>query len=362
MFDSNGKIVAVIGAQKNIQEFVDARYGFVNLVVVLEIVGAILFIVLFTLYFNRKFIRPIVLMTREADHFASFGGEPSDALLSVNDKNEIGTLAHSIHFMEKEVCRSMEEIKKITAEKERISTELTVAAKIQSDMLPKGYPPFPERKDFDLFVSMSPAKEVGGDLYDYLLLDDDHIMLMMGDVSGKGVPAALFMGRCKVLLDFYAYMKLPPAEIFFRANNHLCKNNDTGLFVTCWLGILTFSTGELRYVNAGHPQPIIFHDGEFSFLKEKPNFVLGGMDDLPYIERTTTLSKNDRIFLYTDGVTEATNAHEELFGEKRLLEAMKKTTKFDAPQTLKFVRSQVDDFVGDADQFDDLTMLNFQRK
>ncbi|WP_407429497.1 SpoIIE family protein phosphatase [Treponema sp.] len=362
VMDSSGKIIAVLGVQKNIQEFVDARYSFVNFVIALELVFAVLFIGLFIIYFNKKFINPITFITRETDHFASYGGNPSDRLLEVKNQDEIGILAHSLHQMEKDICRNIEELTRITAEKERISTELSVASKIQSDMLNKEYPPFSDRTDFDLFASMSPAKEVGGDLYDYLLLDDDHLMITVGDVSGKGMPAALFMGKSKVLLDFYAMLGLGPEEIFEKANNQLCKNNDSGLFVTCWLGIFCFSTGELRFVNAGHPAPVLYHEGEFSYLKTKPNFVLGGMEDYPYVEHTITLSKGDRIFVYSDGVTEATNGENQLFEEERLLAAIKKTENLKAPDILKSVRSSIDEFVGKAEQFDDITMLSFEWK
>ena len=359
VFDSDGKVIAVLGAQKSIQEFVDARRTFLTRVLILEIAFAALFIALFSGYFNSRYIKPIMIITKETDRFASYGDNPSDRLLNIKNKDEVGILAHSLHQMEYDVCRNIEELTRVTAEKERISTELSVAAKIQLDMLPKGYPPFPERTDFDLFATMNPAKEVGGDLYDYLLLDDDHLMMVVGDVSGKGVPAALFMGKCKALLDFFAYLKLSPKEIFEKTNEQLCKGKESGLFVTCWLGIFTFSTGELRFVNAGHPYPVLYHAGAFSYLKTKPNFVLGGMEGLPYTEHSITLSKGDRIFVYTDGVTEATNASEVLYGDDRLLSAMETTQKMDAPATLKTVRESIDAFVGEAEQFDDITMLEF---
>ncbi len=362
VFDSNQKVCAVIGVQKSIQEFVDARWTFINIVIAVEVLIAVLFGFLFTFYFNRTFIRPITLITRETDHFSSWGGEPSDILLTVKNQDELGTLAHTVHQMEHDVYKNMQELKAVTAEKERISTELSVAAKIQSDMLNKDYPPYPERKDFELFAAMTPAKEVGGDLYDYLLLDDDHLMLTVGDVSGKGVPAALFMGKCKVLLDFYSYLKLSPAEIFNRANAQLCKGNESELFVTCWLGIYTFSTRELKFVNAGHPSPVLYSNGEYTWLKSKPNFVLGGMEGLQYTEHSIRLEKGDKLFVYSDGVTEATDSSNELFGDERLMEAVKNTKDMSAPQTLDSIRSKIDAFAGEAEQFDDITMLSFELK
>ena len=336
--NSSGQIVAVLGAQKNIQEYVNAGRNYLHLIILVEILFAAIFFALFTFYFSHFLIKPLTLITRETDHFASYGGEPSDRLLEIKNKDEIGTLAHSVHQMEYDVCKNMEELKTVTAEKERISTELSVAAKIQSDMLPKEYPPFPDRTDFDLYATMTPAKEVGGDLYDYIMLDPDHLMLTVGDVSGKGVPAALFMGKCKVLFALYALLGLSPKEIFERANVQLCKGNESGLFVTCWLGIFTFSTGELKFANAGHPFPVLYQNDEYSFLKTKPNFVLGSMEYMPYDEHSIMLKKNDRIFVYTDGVTEANNSEGQLFGDDRLLEAMKNTENLSAPDTLKKVR------------------------
>ena len=361
--NSSGQIVAVLGAQKSIQEYVDAGHKYINIIILMEIIFGALFFALFTFYFSHFLIKPLAMITHETDHFASYGGQPSDSLLEIKNHDEIGSLAHSVHQMEYDICKNMEELKTMTAEKERISTELSVAAKIQSDMLPKDYPPFPDRtEDFDLFATMTPAKEVGGDLYDYILLDPDHLMITVGDVSGKGVPAALFMGKSKVLFALYALLGLSPKDIFERANVQLCKGNESGLFVTCWLGIYTFSTGELKFANAGHPFPVLYQNKEYSYLKTKPNFILGSMEYMPYDEHSITLKKNDRIFIYTDGVTEASNSQKQLFGDDRLLEAIKKTENLNAPDTLSKVREAIDNFAGDAEQFDDITMLTFERK
>lgn len=361
--NSSGQIIAVLGAQKSIQEYVNASRDYMHRIILVEIIFAILFFMLFTFYFSHFLIKPLTLITHETDHFASYGGQPSDKLLEIKNHDEIGILAHSVHQMEYDICKNMEELKSMTAEKERISTELSVAAKIQSDMLPKDYPPFPDRtEDFDLFATMTPAKEVGGDLYDYILLDPDHLMITVGDVSGKGVPAALFMGKCKVLIALYALLGLSPKDILERTNIQLCKGNESGLFVTCWLGIFTFSTGELKFANAGHPFPVLYQENKFSFLNIKPNFILGGMDGISYVEHSINLKKGDRIFIYTDGITEATDSNNQLFGDDRLLEAINKTKNLSAPDTLKKIREQIDLFVGNAEQFDDLTMLTFELK
>ena len=202
--NSVGETIAVIGLQKSIQEFVNARYSFITLFIVIGLFFTILFILLFSIYFNTKFLKPIMLITHETARFASYSDKPSDSLLEINQKDELGVLAHSLHQMELDVCKNIKELTQITSEKERMETELTLAAKIQREMLPKQYPPYPEHTDFDLIASMKPAKEVGGDFYDYALIDEDHLMICVGDVSGKGVGAALFMGKSKVLIDFFA--------------------------------------------------------------------------------------------------------------------------------------------------------------
>ncbi len=356
---SNGRVVAVIGVQKSIQEFVRAINTFSQFVLLTIFIFSVMFLGLFGTFVNHHFIRPIAIMTKEVRRFAKGGEQPSDELLKINSKDELSVLAHSVHKMEYDICENIANLTKVTAEKERMATELNLASKIQMDMLPTDYPPFPERRDFDLFASMNPAKEVGGDLYDYMMLDDDRLLICVGDVSGKGVPAALFMGKCKTLIDSYASSDLTPGEIFIYANNQLCNGNETGLFVTCWLGIFTFSTGDLVFVNAGHPSPVLYHDGKFEYLRSKPNLVLGGMEGMPYTEHLVTLSKGDRLLVYTDGVTEATDINEELFGEERLLAAVQGTENQNAPETVVNVRNAIDTFVGKAEQFDDITMLQF---
>lgn len=357
--NSEGKILAVLGVQKDIQEFVIARHKYIYVVVFVELFFAILFVIFFSGFFNLHFIKPVVTITRETDHFASYGGEPSEELMKIHPNDELGVLAHSVHQMECDVNRNIKQITQMTEEKYRLSTELELATKIQRGVLPKGYPAFPDYKTFDLYASMDPAKEVGGDLYDYHMLDDDHLMITIGDVSGKGIPAALFMMIVKTLLATHAKQGLSPSRIFETTNGQLCKNNVMDMFVTCWLGILTLSTGELSYVNAGHPFPVLLRKGNASFVQSKPNLMLAGMDGIPYEEHTITLKKGDSLLIYTDGVTEATNSEKELFGDSRLLSAVESvpSTTLTMPELIKNVRTSIDSFVAGAEQFDDITML-----
>ena len=245
----------------------------------------------------------------------------------------------------------------------RIESELNLASAIQADMLPNIFPPFPGRSEFDLYASMNPAKEVGGDFYDFFLVDDDHLCMVMADVSGKGVPAALFMMASKIILANNAMMGKSPAQILTDTNAAICSNNREEMFVTVWLGILEISTGKLTAANAGHEYPVLKHgNGQFELYKDKHGFVIGGMDGVKYQEYELTLEPGSKLFLYTDGVPEATDAQTNLFGADRMLEALNKDPAAPPEQVLKNVRASVDEFVKDAEQFDDLTMLCLEYK
>ena len=242
---------------------------------------------------------------------------------------------------------------------ERISTELNLASDIQSNMLPNIFPAFPERDDFDVYATMTPAKEVGGDFYDFFMLDEKNIALVIADVSGKGVPAAMFMVITKTLIKDHAQLGLSPAEVFTRVNNLLCEGNKAGLFVTAWMGYLNLETGLLTFVNAGHNPPLIVKDGQISYLKTSAGFVLAGLEDFKYKQNEIKLNLGDKLFLYTDGVTEATNLDKELFGENRLFDVLSKEKSSNVVDALTSVRVALNDFVGEAEQFDDITMVAF---
>ena len=246
-----------------------------------------------------------------------------------------------------------------TQKAERISTELSVASGIQTNMLPNIFPPFPDRDDFDIYATMTPAKEVGGDFYDFFMVDEDHIALVMADVSGKGIPAAMFMVIAKTLIKDHAQLGLQPDDVFTRVNHILCDGNEAGMFVTAWMGILDLRDGKLVYANAGHNPPVLKLDGKFQYLHAKPGFIMAGLDDYRYTKAELQLKQGDMIFLYTDGVTEATDINGELYGEQRLLECLEKMKKRNCAYTLQEVRRDVDRFVGGAEQFDDLTMMVF---
>ncbi|MDR1293167.1 MAG: SpoIIE family protein phosphatase [Clostridiales Family XIII bacterium] len=248
----------------------------------------------------------------------------------------------------------------LAVEKERISAELDVATNIQSSMLPHIFPPFPHRKEINIFGIMDPAREVGGDFYDFFLIDEKKLAVVIADVSGKGVPAALFMVIAKTLLANYALMGKSPKEVFGTVNNTLCENNDAGLFVTCFMGYLDLETGELVSVNAGHNPPLLKQAGAYGYYRAKHGFVLAGMDGTTYSESQIVMTPGDVLYLYTDGVTEADNESKELYGEQRLLEVMNKNTGTGVEGLCAVVRQDVEAFAGGAQQADDITMLAIQ--
>lgn len=249
---------------------------------------------------------------------------------------------------------------KESAEKHRIESELNIATQIQTSMLPTN---FPQREEVELYASMSPAREVGGDFYDFFMVDDRHLAIVMADVSGKGVPAALFMVIGKTLIKDHSNPGRDLGEVFSRVNNLLCESNSEGLFITAFEGVLDLVTGEFNYVNAGHEMPMISRGGAaFEAHKIRPGFVLAGMEDIRYRAGSLTLEPGDKLFQYTDGVTEATNASNELYGMQRLTSVLSANAKLSAQELLPAVRADIDRFVGDAPQFDDITMLCLEYK
>lgn len=272
--------------------------------------------------------------------------------------NEIGQLADDVKDLAEEIDHYLSEIEDITAEKERINAELSLASRIQMAMLPSTFPAFPDRKEFSVYASMDPAKEVGGDFYDFFLVDDDHLCFLIADVSGKGVPAALFMMASCIILKNNAMMGKSPGKILEDTNNSICSNNKEEMFVTVWLGILELSTGRLTAANAGHDFPIIKHPGgRFEMEKTVHGFIVGGMKGMKYKEYTVDLEPGSSILLYTDGVPEATDSEGKMYGLDRLVDVLNTYQGNDPGEMLKTVKNSVGDFVKDAEQFDDLTLL-----
>ena len=314
------------------------------------------------LILSKRIVKPLETMTKRV---YALGGNNLQFHMEPAYKtgDEIEVLAESFSMLSEKTMQYISEVERVTAEKERIGVELSLATRIQADMLPSIFPAFPERSEFDIYASMAPAKEVGGDFYDFFLVDDDHLCMFIADVSGKGVPAALFMMASMIILANNAQMGKTPAQILTDTNETICKNNREEMFVTVWLGILELSTGKLTAANAGHEYPVLkAPDGAFEILRDKHGFVIGGMECAKYREYELQLEPGAKLFLYTDGVPEATNADNELFGTERMLKALNTASDVSPQEILKNVRSAVDGFVQEAEQFDDLTMLCLEYK
>ena len=309
----------------------------------------------------ERFVSPIHELADGVREIASGNLEKK---LSINTGNEIEHLAICFNVMTDELQNQMKNLAQVTADKERISTELSVATHIQESMLPRIFPPFPEKKEFDIFATMHPAKEVGGDFYDFYMLDENHVMITIADVSGKGVPAALFMVIAKTILKNFALTMggcKDLAPLVSCTNDQLCQNNDAMMFVTAFVGLLNIKTGHFTYVNAGHNPPLVYRmkENKFTYMDVKRNFVLGGMDELSFKGQELTLEPGDKLFLYTDGVTEALNEADELYGEERLIKALNTAgaDRLNLQELLATVQKSLALHVGEAAQSDDITML-----
>ena len=362
VFDSSGKIVAIIGVEKAMTRLENARNNYVVHVILWSLGAIALFIAVYALILRRSVIKPIITVTREAERFAD-DNTSSDTLLAIKQKDEIGILARAVGKMEKDIVDYTNNLTAITAEKERVNTELSVAARIQANMLPSVFPAFPDRREIDIFASMNPAKEVGGDFYDFFMVDDRHIAIVMADVSGKGVPAALFMVIGKTLIKDHTQPGKDLGAVFTEVNELLCESNSEGLFITAFEGVLDLVTGEFRFVNAGHEIPFICRKGgKFEPHKIRAGFVLAGMEEMRYKCGSMQLDVGDKIFQYTDGVTEATNKDNELYGMERLTKILGEHSELSPEKLLPEVKEDIDRFVGEAPQFDDITMLCLEYK
>ena len=317
---------------------------------------------------ERTTVRPINAIAKAAQSYVEDRRSGNTRMehfssLPIRTGDEVEHLNRVMAQMEKDLSVYMEDLTRVTKKEERVRTELDMASKIQKGALPDIFPAFPDRQEFDLYASMEPAKEIGGDFYDFFLIDDDHLCLVIADVSGKGVPAALFMMASKIILADNAIMGKSPSEILYDANNAICKNNKLEMFVTVWVGILEISTGKLTAANAGHEYPALKKgDGGFAVFKDRHGFVLGGMEGMKFKEYEILLSPGDKLFVYTDGVPEANDPDGNMFEVKRMIDALNEDPDASPAQILGAVRGEISKFVREAEQFDDLTMLCLEYK
>ncbi len=362
VLDENGVAIAEVqyildmnGVREYLNSFLTKMFVISFIIVALAILGYIVFV---------RFA-----VTRPVGQLASFTNEVtnsknfSDHRISIRTGDEIEELGNSFNFMLDALVDYIHDLNAVTAEKERIGAELNVATQIQASMLPSTFPAFPDHDEFDIFATMTPAKEVGGDFYDFFMLDKTHVAIVVADVSGKGVPAALFMVIAKTLIKDHSFPFDDLGKVFSTVNELLCASNSGGLFVTAFEGVLDLVTGEFKYVNAGHEMPFIYKAANsYSAQKVRPGFVLAGMEGMCYRGGVFQLEPGDKIFQYTDGVTEATDANNQLYGMDRLTEVLNANSDKGCYELLPAVKADIDAFVGDAPQFDDITMLCLEYK
>ena len=359
IFNSAGKPVAVAAVDLSVP---DLKISIINSMMVIFLtiaaVSALMMAVSYAVI-RKGVLRPIGILNDKAGEIIDNLEEDERIEIDIHTNDELETLAESFVKMDDELRTYIRELGAVTAEKERIGAELNIATKIQASMLPRIFPPFPEREEFELYASMNPAKEVGGDFYDFFLVDKDHLALVIADVSGKGVPAALFMVIAKVLIKNFALQGMSPSDVLKNVNERLCESNDTGLFVTVWLALFEISTGKGLASNAGHEHPALWRqkDGTFELVKYRHSPAVAVMEGMNFEEHEFRLEPGDMLYVYTDGVTEASNRDNELFGEERLQDALSRCGGDEPGKVLGTVSDAIRSFVDGADQFDDITML-----
>lgn len=356
--DDGGNTVAIVGVVKNMELLSTAKNSYIVKVLLLEALIAVASGILWTVYMRRRIVMPIRQLNEASLRMVEHLEDGKAPEIIVKNDDEIKDLADSFSRMYREVQEYISKLETVTAEKERIGAELDVAAKIQTSMLPCIFPPFPNRDEFDIYATMDPAKEVGGDFYDFFMVDDDHLAFVVADVSGKGVPAALFMVIGKTLIKDHTGLHDDLGEVFTEVNNILCASNSEEMFITAFEGVLNLKTGELRYVNAGHEMPFICRkNGVYEPFKVKAGFVLAGMEGIRYRSGIVQLQPGDKIFQYSDGVPEAMNRKNEQYGMQRLGKVLAQNSEKTPAELLPAIKADLDAFVGEAEQFDDITML-----
>ena len=363
VYGVNNNVIAIVGVSIGLE---DLQMKALRPAIIISIVSAVLFtLVVIAIYL---LVKSSVAKPVDAEETIMHNYEKNknataaiNALSNIKSNNEIEDLAKSFSSMIAEIDRYMGEIKSVTAEKERIKSELSMAASIQSSQLPNTFPAFPNRNDFSIYATMTPAKEVGGDFYDFYMIDDDHLALVIADVSGKGIPAALFMMISRILIKNHMQSGEDPAEALYKVNNQLLENNEADLFVTVWLAKVELSTGKVLVSNAGHEYPVVKRaDGRFEIIKYRHSPPVSTIRNMKFEQHEAQIGPGDCIFVYTDGVAEATNSSNELFGTDRLITCLNSRSNTNPVNILERVMKSIKGFVMEAEQFDDITMLCFK--
>ena len=354
----DGSVAGIIIVQQPMKSLQSWRLSYTLMIGLATLIVMLVSLAGYSFIVRRQFVKPIQTIKNEAQRFSKENSAPEIKLSdNISKIAEISDLAQAIGDMEIATLEYIDSLSKAISEQQKLGAELDIARQIQESSLPSTFPAFPLRKEFDLFASMRPAKQVGGDFYDFFLVDDDHLAMIIADVSGKGVPAALFMMVTKILINEGAMTGATPAAIFEFINDRICARNQAEMFVTIWFGILKISTGEIIASNAGHDNPAVLRNGRFEFVKEKRGVVIGAMSGMKYKNFELKLEKGDKIFLYTDGVPEATDEKHKMLGLPATLEALNELSHGSPKEIIDGINARVDAFMGDAPRFDDTTML-----
>lgn len=361
VFNSAGEAVAIAGVDLSIPGLIKPIVQFMMIILMTVLLITALGVAILYFNLNKRVINPIGALTKRAGNTIENLAKEETLGFDIRTGDEIEDLADAFTKMDGDLKEYIRELAEATAEKERVQAELDVAAHIQEDMLPRKFPPFPDRREFDLFALMHPAKEVGGDFYDFFLVDDDHIALVMADVSDKGVPAALFMTVSKIFIKNTTQSGMSPAEVLEHVNGQLLENNNTGLFVTVWLAVIDLRTGKGVAANAGHEHPALKRNGgRYELVKYRHSPAVATINGMIFREHEFSLEPGDTLFVYTDGVTDAVNKKDEFFGLDRMVEALNENCDADVEELLTAVLRSINEFSEGVPAFDDITMLAFR--
>jgi len=356
LFASDGSITAIVGADISMDRIIGDTMLQTLQLMLITVAIIVLFMFILRFIVGKQILEPVMRLSLHMDKFDPESGKLEP--IEVPDSgDEFQTIAKSYNRMVGDIKYYMENLATVTADRERIATELDVATEIQTSMLPGIFPAFPERKECEVYAAMYPAREVGGDFYDFFLIDENTLSVVIADVSDKGIPAALFMVISRALIKNAALDGKSPKEVFDSVNVQLCENNDADMFVTAFMGYLDIPTGRFTYVNAGHNPPLIRRNGTYGFLQLDPGLMLAVLEDMEYTQQEITLGSGDMLFLYTDGITEARNSGGELFTSGRMLEKANDYADKETADFILKIKEEIDTFAEGAEQADDITML-----
>lgn len=361
IYDSKGEPVALVLVDFSTQE-ISVTIVRIVVIAMTAVIGLLaIYIAIYYIYVQRQLVKPIGKLTKAARELTENLDEEHVYVSDIRTGDELEALSKAFAKMNIELRDYIRKNMKITAERERLGAELDTAASIQRDQLPGTFPAFPDRNDFDIYASMNPAKTVGGDFYDFFMVDDDHIALVMADVSGKGIPAALFMMISKMLIMNHIKMGQTPAQALTNVNLQLMESNAAHQFVTVWLAVIDLKTGKGIATNAGHEHPVLRRAGGiYELVKYKHSAPVAAMKKTRFTDHEFELCPGDSLFIYTDGVTEAANYSNELFGTDRMLRSLNLDPGAKPRDVLENVMNGINGFVLGAEQFDDITMLCFK--